>query len=122
MLAGMRISARQWAEYVAEWEASGGSARAFAQEHGIAEASLRWWKSELARRSRNEPPRRSPGPTPRREPSVALARVMRDGEVLPTTETRSEVVVMLGSARIVVQQGFDPELLRAVCDALRVPA
>lgn len=118
----MRISAVRWAEYVAQWEASGGSARAFAQGHGIAEASLRWWKSELARRSRNEPARRSPGPTPKREPRVAMARVVRDGEQPPAEQVPTEVTVAVGTARIVVQRGFDAELLRAVVDALRVPA
>lgn len=118
----MRISAVRWAEYVAQWEASGGSARAFAQGHGIAQASLRWWKSELARRSRDEPARRSPGPTPKRELRVAIARVVRDGEQPPAEQEPTEVTVTVGEARIVVQRGFDAELLRAVVDALRVPA
>lgn len=123
----MRISAGRWAEYVAQWETSGGSARAFAQGHGIAEASLRWWKSELARRSRNEPARRSPGPTPRGESRVTMARVVRDGEQAPVEQppaeqVPTEVTVAVGTARIVVQRGFDAELLREVVDALRVPA
>ncbi len=111
----MRISAGRWAELVQEWESKGGSARAFAQERGIAEASLRWWKGELSRRSRNEEPRRSPGPTPKREPQLALARVVRESERAP-----AEVLVVVGTARIAVRPGFDAELLRAVVEALTV--
>jgi hypothetical protein len=56
-LASRRLSAGQWAELVSIWEAGGESARAFADQDGISEASLRWWKGELARRSRREPAR-----------------------------------------------------------------
>lgn len=114
----MRISASRWAELVDEWESKGGSARAFAEERGIAEASLRWWKHELSRRSRNEPARRSPGPTPKREPQLAIAKVVREGE----RGAPAEVVVVVGAARIVVRRGFDPGLLREVIRALQEPA
>jgi len=113
----MRLSAAKWADLVAAWESSGRSARAFADERGVAESSLRWWKSELARRARHEPPRRSPGPRLPAERTVALARVLRDGESPPIAVSDS-VVVVVGSARIVVQRDFDPTHLRAVVRAL----
>jgi len=126
-LAGMRLSAGKWADIVAAWDSSGSSARAFAEQRGIAEASLRWWKSELARRARNEPARRSPGPRPRGTElvasarggteSVALARVVREGET-PPDERSEPLVVIVGRARVLVQRNFDPALLRAVVDAL----
>ena len=124
MLARMstRISAGRWAELVDAWSASGQSARAFADEHGVAEASLRWWKGELARRGRNERARRSPGPGRDRRGGrvVALARVVREGEVMPTEAEPANppVVIAVGLARILVQHDFDAQLLRAVVHAL----
>lgn len=112
-----RLSAAKWAELIAAWESSGSSARAFAEERGIAESSLRWWKSELARRARQEPARRSPGPRERGTPSVAIARVVRTRESAPAA--RSELVVVVGAARIAVERGFDAAHLQAVVRALR---
>jgi hypothetical protein len=112
-----RLSAAKWAELIAAWESSGSSARAFAEERGVAEASLRWWKSELARRARHEPARRSPGPRERGERAVAIARVVRSKQSAPAAP--SELVVAIGPARIVVQRDFDAAHLRAVVRALR---
>src|SRR5262245_51198939 len=114
MLARMRMSAGKWAELVGEWETSGRPARTVAEEHGVTESSLRWWKSELARRARNQPARRSPGPGRNGNRDVALARVVREGEMPPTSDG---VVIAIGSARILVQHNFDAQLLRAVVRA-----
>jgi len=117
---GLRISAAEWAELVAEWEKGGRSAASFAAEHGIAESSLRWWKTELARRARKEAPRRSPGP--RRGAPVALARVVRQGEGADRPErTPKAISVVVGRARVVVEAGFDGKLLREVIEALGGP-
>lgn len=112
----MRLSAAKWAELIAALESSGQTVRAFAEERGVAEASLRWWKSELARRARNEPARRSPGPGPRGEQTISLARVVREDET--SAPRKDAVAVVIGRARIVVQRDFDPALLRAVVHAL----
>src|SRR4051812_20134039 len=117
----MRMSAGRWAELVDAWAASGRSARVFAEEHGVTEGSLRWWKAERARRARSEPARRSPGPGRKPSRVVALARVVREGEA-PAASTSDPanppVVVIVGSARILVQHDFDAQLLRAVVHAL----
>jgi hypothetical protein len=115
----MRMSAGKWAELVSAWETSDQPARSFAEQHGVAEASLRWWKGELARRSRREPARRSPGPGRNRD-HVALAKVVREGEQVPRSTERvaASVVIAIGSARIVVEHDFDARLLRAVVHAL----
>lgn len=115
----MRMSAGKWAELVSAWEGGGESARAFADRQGVSEASLRWWKGELARRSRREPARRSPGPGRNRD-GVALAKVIREGErAPPSTEPMvAPVVIAIGSARILVEQDFDARLLRAIVHAL----
>lgn len=109
-----RLSAAKWAELIAAWESSGSPARAFAEERGIAESSLRWWKFELARRARQEPACRSPGPCERGTSTVALAQVVRTSPSAP-----SEIVVVVGAARIDVQRDFDAAHLRAVVHALR---
>lgn len=115
----MRKSAGQWSELVTGWEASGQSARAFADQHGLAEASLRWWKGELARRNRRGPARRSPGPG-RNRAQVALARVVREGEQAPpsTEPITAPVVIAIGPARILIEHDFDARLLRAIVHAL----
>lgn len=117
---GVRRSAAKWADLIAAWESSGRSARAFAEERGIAEASLRWWKSELARRARNEPPRRPSGTRAPAQRPITIARVVRDGDAAPPRETGGldSLVVLVGSARIIVQPDFDAAHLRAIVRAL----
>jgi hypothetical protein len=113
------MSAGKWSELVSAWEASGQSSRSFAERQGVSEASLRWWKGELARRSRREPRRLSPGPG-RRRAHVALAKVVREGEEAPssTEAIAPAVVITIGPARILVAHGFDAPLLRAIVRAL----
>jgi transposase-like protein len=124
MIGGMktsatRLSAARWAELVAAWEESGRTALSFAGEHGIAESSLRWWKTELSRRARKEAARRSPGPRRPGGPTVGLARVVREGAEAPTTDGGARhVSIVIGEARIVVEAGFDGRLLREVVQAL----
>jgi hypothetical protein len=115
----MRVSAAKWAELVSAWEAGGDSGRAFAEQHGVSEGSLRWWKGELARRSRREPARRSPGPGGNRA-LVTLAKVVREGEEArsSTEPVTPPVVIAIGSARILVEHDFDARLLRAIVHAL----
>lgn len=114
-----RKSAAQWGELVSAWEASGLTADVFASEHGVAGSTLRWWKTELARRARKAPrrhPPRRPSFTP--ASSVALARVVRPGEGSAPAAARGGVAVLAGGARIVVERGFDSGLLREVVRAL----
>jgi hypothetical protein len=115
----MRMSAGKWSELVSAFEGSGESARSFAEQHGVSESSLRWWKGELGRRNRREPARRSPGPG-RNRAHVTLARVLREGEPAPSSmETMTaSVVVAIGPARILVGPDFDAGLLRAIVHAL----
>jgi hypothetical protein len=100
-----RKGAAQWGPLVSQWEASGRSAEVFANEHGVTEAALRWWKRELSKRSA----------TTR---SVAVARVVRSGDAPAIRGERGSVTVIVGEARVVVEQGFDAQLLREVVRAL----
>ena len=119
----MRMSAEKWAEVVSAWEASGQSARSFAEQREVGEAALRWWKGELARRNRREPPRHSPGPGRNRE-QIALAKVIREGEQAPSSAKTMTppVVIAVGAARILVERDFDARMLRAIVDALGAPS
>jgi hypothetical protein len=112
-----RLSAAKWAELVAGWESSGLSAETFAGEHGVTEGALRWWKTELARRARNEGRRRPPK---RGGPSVAdslpVAKVVRQGG-----GSTSGVALVIGTTRILIEKGFDGQLLREVVRALGEP-
>jgi hypothetical protein len=114
-----RKSAAQWGEVVSAWEASGCGADEFANECGVAGSTLRWWKTELARRARNEPRRRPPRQdSPTKASGVVLARVVRPGEGSTPSAPRGGVAVLAGGARIIVEFGFDGRLLRDVVRAL----
>lgn len=114
-----RKSAAQWGELVSAWEASGLTADVFASEHGVAASSLRWWKTEAARRARKEPRRRSPKrPSSTPGSRVALARVVRPGAGSAPSAARGGVAVLAGGTRIVVEHGFDGRLLREIVRAL----
>lgn len=110
-----RRSAGQWAELVGAWESSGLSAEAFASERGLGAGTLRWWKAELESRARGKtrrrPPRREDRPAAGK---VTLARVVRR----PDGSSPGRVAVLVGHARVVVEGGFDPQLLREVVGAL----
>lgn len=107
----------EWAELVAEWRASGQTARAFAAAHGVTDTALRYWAGRLAEEGRRN------GATSRRRPSgptttsPALARVVRPGET-PAAGADGRVMVMVGKATIIVERGFDDVHLRDVVRAL----
>lgn len=114
-----RKSAAQWGEVVSTWEASKLTADVFASEHGVPASSLRWWKTELARRARKEPRRRSPRVRSLTTAGgVALARVVRPEEGSAPSGVRGGLAVLAGGARIVVEHGFDGRLLRELVRAL----
>jgi transposase-like protein len=117
MLAGMktRRSGAQWAELVAAWDSSGLSAEAFASERGLVEGTLRWWKTELESRARGETRRRPPRREDRPMEAVKLARVVRQAS---RRASSGGIVVQVGGARVVVEGGFDPRLLRELVAAL----
>lgn len=119
-----RMSAAKWGELVAAWETSGVSSEAFASERGVVESTLRWWKAELAKRGRNEGrqrPPRGPRRTRARAGSVPFARVVSPGEPAAPTGRVAGVAVLVGRARVVVERGFDRDLLREVVRALEEP-
>ena len=98
----MRSTAKEWAERVRAWRESGQGASEFSAGKGWSEKTLRWWGSELERRSR------------RQSAPVAVARVVR----MRAPRESHAMVVSVGAARIEVRSGFDAGLLRELVDAL----
>ena len=90
-------------QLVAEFEASGQSAYAFAKAHGISTSSLTRWRAQS--KAVDSHGKRPPG---------LFARV----NVAPGIAPRTPIEVHVGRARIVVPSGFDPKQLRAVLEAL----
>ena len=109
MLAGMKVTAGQWAEHIRAWRESGLGAEEFAAGKGFTGKLLRWWASEFARRAR---------PTRRPRSKVALARVVRPGEAIAdAVDAATTVAIVVGGCRVAVARGFDEGLLR---DVIRV--
>ena len=113
------MSETEWAELVAEWRASGQTAREFAAAHGVADSALRYWSGRLGpekRRMRPSRPRagaRAPGATA----APSFARVIRPGEA-PPAKTEGRITLVVGKVSIVVEPGFDGAQLREVVRAL----
>jgi hypothetical protein len=90
---------------VSEWRASGQTAPAFCKGKGFSPGGLRYWASRLGKGEHGEP-----------KPRVRLARVV--GTTQPVASTETPILIELGTARLGVRRGFDPETLRAVLDVL----
>jgi hypothetical protein len=95
----MRTRAAEWSERVQAWRESGQTAPAFAEGKGYSASLLRWWGSELARRSGSAKP-------------VRVVRVVR------RAQHDALLTVAVGAARVEVRAGFDRALLRELVDAL----
>lgn len=93
-----RANRATWVERIRSWKSSGKSANEFAAGQPYKLKTLTWWANRL----------RHEIATPR----VEMARV----EVRPALP--STIAIEVGSARIVVERGFDETLLRAVVRAL----
>jgi transposase-like protein len=107
----------EWAELVAEWRASGQTARAFAAAHGVTDTALRYWAGRLAEEDRRSAATSRRRPAVKTTTSPPLARVVRPGEE-PSAPAEGRVMVIVGKATIVVERGFDDGHLRDVVRAL----
>jgi hypothetical protein len=121
MLEGMTETQRKWAERVVAWKASGQTLREFAEGKPYEAKTLCWWGSELRRRgllaraASKGGQRRARGEG---TPAVPMARVVaRRNEAVAAAA--AGVAVEVGGARVVVEAGFDAEVLGSVVRALR---
>jgi hypothetical protein len=100
----------KWTERVRAWRASGRTAREFAEGQEFKPSTLTYWASQLRRSGSAEG-----GGAGKRASRVRMVRVVGKASAAPREET---VVVAVGTARIVVREGFDRGLLREVVEAL----
>jgi hypothetical protein len=104
----MRDTKSTWRRRVASWRASGSTADAFAEAHGLKAPTLRWWASQLKREDRS-----------REVPLVRMARVIR--APAPAVARGSVIVdVPDARARVIVETGVERATLDAVFGALGI--
>lgn len=91
-----------WSERVRSWRQSGESATVFARGKDYTASTLRYWASRLRRTSA----------APR------IVQLVPTAKVPDATPAAADLVVEVGTARVRVRRGFDPELLAEVVRAL----
>lgn len=101
----MASDSKTWAGRIAAWQASGLSARAFAEGKGYTAGALYFWRNKLGQ----------VGEGPR------LARVVRIREAPPATaieptapRTATAIAVEIAGARVIVPPNFDRSSLDAI--------
>jgi hypothetical protein len=99
----MTSTEAKWQARVEAWKRSGLSAPAFCKDKDYRDGGLRYWASRLRREGFTE-----------EKPVMRLARVVTTSDL----RTETPIVVEVGSIRIGVRRGFDPEALRAVLDVV----
>jgi len=127
-----------WEERVRGWQASGVSAKKYAESNGFSESTLRYWSYRLVGTSRAlrilrlVPKAACAGAPPEASSAAETLPVVETSprsEALPKAEAStakgasrlaatSQLTVEVGLARVVVQAGFDRQLLAEVVGAL----
>lgn len=104
------VGEAEQAEWLARFEASGQSVRAFCAEHGLVPTTLTWW-----RRRRREQARRS-------GTEGALIEVTRLTQPVSTgwskSMTTAAVIALPGGPRVEIAAGSDPAWVAALVRAL----
>jgi hypothetical protein len=99
----MRESREQWEERVAQWRASGLTAREFAARNRLKVHTLRHWAWKLRREA---------------DGVTSLARVPALIELHARAATDDRFEVELGGRRVRVPPSFDPDALRRLLAVL----
>jgi hypothetical protein len=100
----------KWADRVREWEEGEKTAEEFTAGQPYKASTLRWWRTEIRRRSGGGA-RRSKDHVGESIPMVRVVRRTRQ-------RAPESMVVEVSGARISVERGFDAELLSEVVRAL----
>ena len=115
----MTETEKKWTERVREWRESGKRAEDFAAGQPYKASTLRWWGTQLRRRSEGDGRRRE---AETESPSIPMARVVvRRAEARPPGVEHVDaerVVVEISGARITLARGFDTELFSEVIRVL----
>src|SRR3954451_10940964 len=96
---------KDWKQHVADWRASGKTAKAYGAEHGLPEARIWTWSGKVLKAER----------LAIRPDAVRLAHVVRQR---PPEEHGAAVTVELHDARIHVRRGIDRATMAAVIEAV----
>jgi transposase len=108
--------AETWSKRVAEWRASGLTAREFCAEHELKLSALRYWtyrQRAAAKGCESSPVKLVPVTV---EPTAeTTAPSPREAE-----RAHPALTLEVGQARVVVPPGFDRQTLRALLDVLGV--
>lgn len=99
-----KTSADKWRSLIAAQEKSGLGVREFAASHGLAPATMYWWRCRLRDR-----------PTA----LVPVSVVDRDGSAVSRSTTCEAFELTLGSMTLRIPPGFDEHDLRRLVRALR---
>ncbi len=124
MAARQRTTAEERAWVVAEWEASGQSAVAFAQTMGIAMCTLYGWRRQIRAKAKQSDPARpaASAHTPVAQPtSPSMAEVILrpSAPSQPAEASMSGIEITIGDAVIRIGESFDDHHLRRILDVLR---
>lgn len=104
MAAGSR---EVWTERVERWQASGLTATEFARRHGLAEASLKWWRWKLGSKRRASAKKAAP-----------VSPLTFVELTAPTTRREALEVVLASGALVRVPSDFDEAALGRLLDVL----
>lgn len=112
-----KTSREAWAKRVEWWKASGLTAAEFASRHGIAAASLKWWKWRLGSRGGEGAAKRQRSRSLARTAAAAISPLTF---VEMTAAVRSEALELVfpNGLCIRVPAGFDAPALERLLDVL----
>ena len=109
-----RATRAEWLERVRSWKASGKTRAEFAAKEEYSERSLGWWAWKLSSEGSDDAkPRKAKRRSAKKPQSIELV------ELATQADSPSRALTMrLGSVELLVERGFDHELLGTVLDVL----
>jgi len=109
-----RATRAEWLERVRSWKASGKTRAEFAAKEDYSERSLGWWAWKLSSEGEalDAKPRKAKRRSPKKPKSIELV------ELVTQTDSPRGLTMRLGSVELLVERGFDHELLGTVLDVL----
>lgn len=104
------VDAATWKKHVAAWRASGETAAASCEQHGLGLSALRYWTRKAGREAVAAADK------------IRLARVERVAASEASTDAvaTAAVVIEVGGARVRVERGVDLDTLAAVIELMGV--
>lgn len=97
-----------WEKRVADWRSSGLDAASFAGQHGLSEASLKWWKWKLGSKKRARSKKRG----------AATLSPLTFVEMAPAVQSAATEIVLASGVRVRVTSDFDAVALGRLLDLL----